>query len=112
MNKTGNLIISVVMLAGALVSGCAASAQNAGNMAKYAVPDQEAEWIRAGEPIVYEGVSWYPQDRVDLLLDAEVFHAGDYREVPFFISRIDVRPIDRLYTKFGRNKFRVYLPKD
>jgi len=37
---------------------------------------------------------------------------GEYRGVSFFVEKIDVRPYDKIFTKFGRNKFRVYRTAD
>jgi hypothetical protein len=93
---------------GVVLAGCAHSQENIGLMTKYVVPEIEAEWIRNGDPIEFEGQFWYPQDRYDILLDSEVFFLGKYRGVDFFIEKIDVRPYDKLFTKFGRNKFRIY----
>ena len=91
--------------------GCASTKRNAGMMAKYRVPESEADWIRDGEPIKFEEMLWYPEDRFDVLLDSEVYYVEDYRGVPFFVQKIDVKPYNYMYTKFGRNKFRVYLKK-
>ena len=41
-------------------------------------------------------------------LDSEVSVVGEYQSVQFFIDKVDVRPYERLYTKFGRNKFRLF----
>lgn len=104
MKRNILFFLLVVMLA----AGCAMSQKNAGVMTKYAVPETEAEWIRQGEPVEFEGEFWYPQDRYDILLDSEVLYQGDYRGVSFFVEKIDVRPYGKIFTKFGRNKFRVY----
>ena len=74
----------------------------------YPIPTEEAEWIVKGQPIEFEGERWDPEDYVDLLLDSEVALAGESQGVQFFVEKIDVRPYDRLYTKFGLNKFRVF----
>jgi len=87
---------------------CTAMQENAGHMAKYGAPSEEIEWIRNGDPIEFEGDLWYPQDAIDILLDSEVYLAGEYRDVQLFTEKTDVRPYDRLYTKFGRNKFRIF----
>ncbi len=92
-----------------VMSGCSGKVKgNIGHMENYRFPPNEAEWIRNGEPIKFEDGSWYPQDGFDILLDSEVFLLGEYREVQFFAQRVDIRPYNMLYTKFGRNKFRVY----
>ncbi len=74
----------------------------------YAAPAVEAAWIRDGEPLRFEGEEWYPRDGFDVLTDDEVLPLGEFRGVPFFVAKADVRPFRRLYTKFGRNKFRIY----
>lgn len=97
-----------LIVTAAVFFGCMSANQNAGMMAKYAFPEVEEAWIRNGEPIEFEGRQWYPQARYDLLLDSEMFLQGEYRGVPFFTEKIDVRPYSKVFTKFGRNKFRVY----
>ena len=74
---------------------------------QYPTPQEEAGWIVKGEPVVFEGQQWAAQDYVDILLDSEVVLVGEYNGVQLFVEKIDVRPYDRLYTKFGVNKFRV-----
>ncbi len=71
----------------------------------------EAQWIRNGEPIEFEGETWYPKDGIETLLDSEVFLIAKYRQVEIFIDKIDVRPYNRLYTKFDRNKYRYFEKK-
>ena len=90
------------------VAGCHRASGNIGQVQSYAILASEPEWIRNGEPIVFEGEKWYPQDGTDGLQDAEVLLLGEYRGVSFFIDKEDVRPYKRLYTKFGRNKFRYF----
>lgn len=96
------------LMMGVVLAGCAHSQENTGLMTKYAIPEVEAEWIQNGDPIEFEGRLWYPQDRYDILLDSEVLFQGKYRGVDFFIEKVDVRPHDKIFTKFGRNKFRIY----
>ena len=74
----------------------------------YAFPQLEAQWIRDGEPIVFENESWYPKDDIDVLTNQEVYLLGEYKGVQFFVERADVRPYNRLYTKFAENRFRIY----
>ena len=94
-----------------ILTSCVTNEGNIGNMSTYAIPPNgEAQWIRNGEPIDFEENLWYPQDEVDTLLDSEVVPMGEYRSVQFFVETTDVRPLNQLYTKFGRNKFRVYRP--
>jgi len=91
--------------------GCSHMKENVGHMGRYAIPDLEAEWIRNGEPIVFDGKEWHPQDRFDVLLDSEVYFLGEYQGVAFFAEKIDIRPYNKIFTKFGRNKFRIYKCK-
>ena len=88
-----------------------------GNMTKkrrpksYSIPEMEAVWIQDGNPIVFEEEFWYPRDDVDILSDEEVYLLGEQEGVAFFIGTIDVRPYNRIYTKFGKNKFRIFEKK-
>jgi len=92
-----------------ILSGCRTTTGNVGNISNYAFPlNLEAEWIRNGEPLEFEGELWYPQDSVNILIDSEVYLVGEHNEVQFFIEKVDVRPYGRLYTKFGRNKYRIF----
>ncbi len=68
----------------------------------------EADWIVNGEPIEFEGEQWYPQDGIEVFTDQEMHLLGEYRDVQFFVDKVDVRPFARLYTKFDNNKFRYY----
>lgn len=92
-----------------VVLGCSPLQNNTGRMGRYDVPDVEAQWIQHGEPIIFQDKEWYPQDRVDILLDSEVYLKGEYRGVPFFVGKVDVYPYRKIYTKFGRNKFRIFV---
>ena len=94
-----------------VLAGCVTTQGNVGQMSNYAVPIDEAEWIRNGEPIEFEGELWYPQDGFDVFLDNEVLKLEEYKGVEFFVDRTDVRPYNRLYTKFDRNKFRYFEKK-
>lgn len=105
-----NMLMAAVLLT-PMLGGCITNKGNVGELDIYAVPRQEAEWIRNGEPIEFEGARWYPQDSFDILLDSEVIKAGEYNGVEFFTDRADVRPFNRLYTKFSRNKFRFFVKK-
>ncbi|MCA9408928.1 MAG: hypothetical protein KC733_09580 [Candidatus Omnitrophica bacterium] len=90
------------------LNACVGNSGNAGQLQRYYFSVTEAEWIRQGEPIEFEGDLWYPGDGVENFTDAEVSPIGDYKGVQFFIEKKDVRPYNRLYTKFGRNQFRYY----
>lgn len=91
-----------------LAAGCSSSMASTRGSSQYSFPALEPEWIRNGEPIIFENEQWYPKDDVDVLLDNEVYLLGEYKGVQFFIEKTDIRPYHRLYTKFDVNKYRVY----
>jgi hypothetical protein len=91
-----------------LVSGCGMQSGNIGQMQTFSSPILEADWVREGEPIEFEGEKWFPQDGTESFVDAEMLLVGETRGVQFFIYKEDVKPYDRLYTKFARNKFRYF----
>ncbi len=68
----------------------------------------EPEWIRNGEPVVVEAEEWYPTDEVENFLPAEVYEAGVFRDVPFYVEKTDIRPFERLYTRFAPNRYRAF----
>jgi hypothetical protein len=107
VNRKIFFVIQISLLAFSLTS-CGHTEGNIGIMPTYVVPDTEADWIRNGDPVEFEGQLWYPQDSFEVLLDSEVYLVGEYKAVQLFVEKIDVRPYDRLYTKFGRNKFRIF----
>jgi hypothetical protein len=90
------------------VAGCQSTKGNTGNLQNYSFNSIEAEWIRNGHPIEFEDGLWYPADGVEGFLDSEMRLMGEYHGVPFFVDKVDVRPFDRLYTKFDKNKFRFF----
>ncbi len=99
----------IVLCAIFTTAGCqSTSGGNAGRIKHYALSSIEAEWIRNGEPIEFEDELWYPADGVEGFLDSEMRFMGKHQGVEFFIDKVDVRPFGRMYTKFGKNKFRFY----
>ena len=98
------VLMSLVLLC----AGCTNSSGNVGDMQSYPLPLAEADWIRNGEPIKFEEEFWYPMDDTENFIDAEVHLSGEYRGVQFFVDKKDVRPYNRLYTKFGKNKYRYF----
>ncbi len=99
----------LLILSGFLITGChSIQSGNEGQISQYLVPGEEAAWIRNGEPLEFEGEPWYPYDGIEVLLDSEVYLLDEYKGVQFFAEKADVRPYSRLYTKFGRNKFRMF----
>ncbi len=112
MKKHHWIVLGFIL--GIMVSGCVpteARSGNVGQVQSFPVPSKEASWIRNGEPIEFEGELWYPVDGIEALQDSEVLLAGEYRGVQFFVDKIDVRPYNRLYTKFDRNAFRFFEKK-
>lgn len=106
MNK---IFWGLMVVAGLCVcGGCGSSMGNEGNVMMYRITSPEPEWIRNGEPIQFEDEFWYPRDTIDILRDSEVLFVGEFRGVAFYIQTADIRPFNRLYTKFGPNKFRVF----
>ena len=71
----------------------------------------EAEWVRNGEALMFEGGPWYPQDSVENILDSEVYPIGEYRGVQIFVEFTDVKPYDQMYTRFAKNKYRLFQQK-
>ena len=102
------IVINCIFAAGGLAGCAGSSVSNGGQLESYRAPAQEAEWIINGDPIEYDGKLWYPQDGTANLYDAEVYLIGEYRGVQFFVEKIDVKPYNRLYTKFGRNQYRYF----
>lgn len=98
----------VVLSIFCLISCASTTTGNRGDFPNYLVPKFEEDWIRKGEPIVFEDEMWYPQDGIESLTDSEVLLLGEYRSTQIFIDKVDVRPYDRLYTKFDKNKFRYF----
>lgn len=90
------------------VTGCLTPTGNVGNVQSYASPAIEAKWIRDGEPIEFEGGLWYPADGIESLMDSEVYQIGEHKGTQIFIDKLDVRPYERLYTKYGNNQFRYF----
>lgn len=105
MRKNSIFLMLIVVF---FIVGCQTTGGNSGQLQTFLFNVSEAEWIRNGEPVDFEGFLWYPADSTEWLMDNEVFLVGEYRGVQFFVEKIDVRPYNRLYTKFGVNKFRYF----
>lgn len=103
-------VVVIGLMATFILSGCGTSGGNSGIMMTYKIIP-EPEWIRNGEPIEFENELWYPRDSVDILLDPEVIPVGEYRGIPVYIQAVDVRPYSRIYSKFGKAKFRSFETK-
>ncbi|MDD3375009.1 MAG: hypothetical protein PHY73_04730 [Candidatus Omnitrophica bacterium] len=91
--------------------GCDANAAKRKRPKSFSVLEVEAQWIQDGKPILFEDELWYPKDDIDILSDSEVYLLGEQDGVQFFVGTIDVRPYNRIYTKFEKNKFRIFEKK-
>ena len=109
--KRYSLYILAIAACGFIFSACQTTTGNTGRMQMFPLMSSEADWIRNGEPIEFEGEKWYPADIVEVLLDSEVFLLGEHRGLQFFVEKADVRPYNGLYTKFDVNKFRLFEKK-
>jgi hypothetical protein len=88
--------------------GCGTTSSRTYKDVAYIAPAVEVSWIRNGLPLIFENERWIPQDDIDVMTDQEVYLLGEYQEVQVFVEKTDVRPYNRLYTKFGENRFRLY----
>ena len=112
-NKRGSLGLGLLLVLTGLLGGCASvNSGNNGQVQSYPAPVFEATWIRDGEPIEYDGCKWYPVNDYEVLQDSEVFKISEYKGVQIFVEKIAVKPYERLYTKFDKNKFRYFERKD
>lgn len=100
-----------VMVTAFFMVSCAGTRGSPGQSVKYPFPEQEVQWIRDGQPLVFEEEKWYPEDVIEILADGEVLQVGEFRSVQIFIEKTDVRPYNRLYTKFGASQFRLFHKK-
>ena len=100
--------LSVLMMF--ILTGCSTGpGKNNGQLQSYPVPVIEEAWIRNGEPIVYEKKQWFPVRDVEELMDSEVYQIGEYRGVQIFVDKLDIKPYERVYTKFAKNKYRYFV---
>ena len=102
------ILAVVVLFCLASMAGCVTPQREGGPSVMTVTQLTEPLWVRNGEPIVFEAEDWFPTDEVENLLDSEIYQAGTYRDVPFFIEKTDVRPFDRLYTHFSKNRYRAF----
>ena len=106
----GNKIVILLAVFGLsfLLAGCQTTGKTANGISFQVSDSSEAQWIRNGEPIEYEGKHWYPVDGIESFLDSEMLLVGEHLGVQYFVDKVDVRPFGRLYTKFDKNKFRFF----
>lgn len=100
----------LAVLAVLSLAGCVLPQRGGGPSIMTSMQLREPVWVRNGEPVVFETKNWFPTDEVENLLDSEVYQAGTYREVPFFIEKSDVRPYQRIYMYFSKNRYRAFEP--
>jgi hypothetical protein len=109
----GHLRLGLLLVLTGFLGGCASTnSGNDGQVQSYAAPVIEAGWIRDGEPIEYDGSKWYPVNDYEVLQDSEVFQIAEYKGVQIFVAKIAIKPYDRLYTKFDKNRFRYFEHRD
>ena len=112
-NKRKCLKFALWFIMVGFLGGCATvNTGNDGQVQSYAAPVIEAEWIRNGEPIEYDGNKWYPVNDYETLDDSEVYQIGEYKGVQIFVEKIAVKPYERIFTKFDKNKFRYFERRD
>jgi hypothetical protein len=112
-NKQGYLGLGLLFMLIGFLGGCAfVNSGNNGQVQSYPSPAIEARWIRNGEPIEYDGCKWYPVNDYEVLQDSEILQISEYKGVQIFVEKIAVKPYERLYTKFDKNKFRYFERKD
>lgn len=112
-NKRRCLWFALWIIIAGLEGGCTTvNPGNDGQVQSYPAPVIEAGWIRNGEPIEYDGSKWYPVNDFEVLDDSEVFQVTEYKGVQVFVEKIAIKPYERIYTKFDKNKFRYFERRD
>ena len=97
------------VLMGLVCSSCStADKGNDGLLQSYAAPVIEAAWIRNGEPVVLDKEQWFPVRDTESLLDPDVYQIGEYKGVQIFVEKTDIKPYERIYTKFAKGKYRYF----
>ncbi|MBM3248352.1 MAG: hypothetical protein FJZ10_02880 [Candidatus Omnitrophica bacterium] len=100
-------IVFILFILATLHAGCA-------NLNRDNLDDSviESQWIRNGEPIIFEEEAWYPKDVIENLKDGEMLLIFTYNGERVYIEKREIRPYNRLYTKFGKYQFRVFEKND
>ena len=107
--KMNTLYLCFLLLGVSLCAGCVSNnSGNNGQLESYPAPVVEAGWIRNGEPLVYEEHQWFAVRDTESLMDAEVYQIGEYKGVQIFVDKVDVKPYERIYTKFAKGKYRYF----
>jgi len=111
-NKHRLLGFGLCLMLSLFLGGCASLNSGNDQVQSYPAPGVEAQWIRNGEPIEFEGSKWYPANDYEVLEDSEVYQVGQYKGVQVFVEKIATKPFDRIYTKFDKNQFRYFERRD
>jgi hypothetical protein len=110
--QASGFLLGLLFLSG-LLTGCSTvNPGNDGQVQSYSYPVIESEWIRNGEPIIFQNSKWYPQDDYEILQDSDVFQVAEYKGVQVFVEKISTKPYQRIYTKFDKNRFRYWEERD
>ncbi len=89
-------------------AGCAANQSGALNKD---FTTREAGWVKEGKPIIFESRSWYPTEYIENHVDSEMDYVDQFQNVPFYVERRQIKPFDRIYTKFDYHKYRLFIEK-
>ena len=105
MKKMHVLVLFVIM--GSL-AGCVVPQPRGDQGINISAGLDEPAWVRNAEPLSFEEEDWFPTDEVESLLENEIFQVGVCRGLPVYIEKTDVRPFERLYTRFAKNRYRAF----
>jgi hypothetical protein len=100
-------IIALFLILIFSLAGCAAGYLNK----PHDYTTKEADWIRNGQPITYDNKKWYPTEYIENHLDVEMEYAGEFQKVPFYVERRQIKPFNRIYTKFDYHKYRLFTER-
>ncbi|MEW6008659.1 MAG: hypothetical protein AB1629_03400 [Candidatus Omnitrophota bacterium] len=98
----------LVLFLAIVLAGCAGSYAARRNI-DYAI--KEAEWIKDGKPLIYDNKSWYATEFIENHLDNEMEYVGEFQNAPFYVERRQIKPYNRIYTKFDYHKYRLFLER-
>jgi len=113
MNELQRWKIGLAVGLAVLLAGCVPSHSGSiGQVEIYPSSNREPNWLRNGGPIEFEGYKWYPVNDYEVLDDEEVLQVAKYKGMQVFVAKISTRPYDRIYTKFGKNKFRYFQRRE
>lgn len=73
---------------------------------------KEADWIKEGRPLINKNNKWYPTEYIENHLDSEMEYVGEFQQVSFYVERRQIKPYNRIYTKFEYHKYRRFTKKN